>query len=106
MDTKDNNKNIKMLKNELWTRRVNTEAKTILLEEIQKNNTREQEVQKKLEKEDRQTWKDNRIVYMEEKIYIPNNWKIWEKILQENHNPADIEYSEQQRMLELTKRNY
>ena len=31
---------------------------------------------------------------MEEKIYIPNNWKIWEKILQENHNPADIEYSE------------
>ena len=65
-----------MLKNELQTRRVNTEAKTILLEEIWKNNTREQEVQKKLEKEDRQTWKDNRIVYMEEKIYIPNNWKI------------------------------
>ena len=65
-----------MLKNELQTRRVNTEAKTILLEEIWKNNTREQEVQKKLEKEDRQTQKDNRIVYMEEKIYIPNNWKI------------------------------
>ena len=77
-----------------------------MLEEIQKNNTREQKVQKKLEKEDGQTWKDNRIVYIEEKIYIPNNWKIQEKILQENHNPADIGHSEQQRMLELIKRNY
>ena len=77
-----------------------------MLEEIQKNNTREQEVQKKLEKEDGQTWKDNRIVYIEEKIYIPNNWKIQEKILQENYNPADIGHSEQQRMLELIKRNY
>ena len=77
-----------------------------MLEEIQKNNTREQEVQKKLEKEDGQTWKDNRIVYIEEKIYIPNNWKIQEKILQENYNPADIGHSEQQIMLELIKRNY
>jgi len=43
---------------------------------------------------------------MEEKIYVPNNWKIQEQILQDNHEPADIEYSEQQRILELIKRNY
>ena len=49
---------------------------TILLEEIRKNNIREQEVQKSLGKEDSQAWKDNRVVYMEEKIYIPNNWKV------------------------------
>ena len=33
----------------------------------------EQEVQKKLEKEDGQVWEDNRVVYMEGKIYVPNN---------------------------------
>ena len=43
---------------------------------------------------------------MEEKIYVPNNWKIQEQILQDNHELADIEYSEQQRILELIKRNY
>jgi len=29
-----------------------------------------------------------------------------ELILQENYNPVDVEYPEQQRMLELIKRNY
>ena len=47
-----------------------------------------------------------KIVYIEGKIYIPNNWKIQEQILQENYNPANIEYLGQQRMLELIKRNY
>ena len=42
---------------------------------------RKQEVQKKLEKKDSQAWKDNKVVYMEEKIYVPNNWKIQEQIL-------------------------
>jgi len=59
-----------------------------------------------LEKDNGQAWKDNRIVYMKEKIYIPNNQKIEEQILQENHELADIEHSGQQRMLELIKRNY
>ena len=54
---------------------------TILLEEIQKNNTKEQEVQKELEKEDGQAQKDNGVVYMKEKIYVSNNWKIQEQIL-------------------------
>ena len=66
VDTKDDNKDIKMLKNKLWTRRINMEAEVIifrrnqvvkettLLNEIQKNNTRKQKMQKKLEKDDRQ----------------------------------------------------
>jgi len=33
---------------------------------------------------------------MEEKIYVSNNWKIQEQILQKNHEPADIEYLGQQ----------
>jgi len=64
---KNDNKNINILKNKLWTRKISTEAKitilkgnqivkeTTLLEEIQKNNMREQEVQKKLKKENGQT---------------------------------------------------
>ena len=88
MDTKDNNKDIKMLKNDLWTKRVNTEVEVIVLRENQvvkeiillddfwKNNTRKQEVQKELEKEDRQAWKNNRVIYIEERIYVINNQKI------------------------------
>ena len=69
-----------MLKNDLWTKRVNTEVEVIVLRENQvvkeiillddfwKNNTRKQEVQKELEKEDRQAQKNNRVIYIEERI--------------------------------------
>ena len=46
-----------------------------------KNNTKEQEVLKELEKDEGQVWEDDGIIYIEEKIYIPNNQKIWEQIL-------------------------
>jgi len=54
---------------------------TILLEEIQRSNKREQKVLKKLKKDNRQAWEDNRIVYIEGRIYISNNEKIKEQIL-------------------------
>ena len=38
-------------------------------------------MQKKLEKDNRQPWKDNRIVYIEERIYILTNKKIQEQVL-------------------------
>ena len=110
--------NIQMLKNNLWKRRQVIEAKiaifwghevikeTTLLEEIQKNNTKKQKVQKELVKEEKQVWEDNEIVYMDGQIYISNNKKIWKWILQENHNLVNIEYPGQQRMLNLIKRNY
>jgi len=84
----DDNKNIKMLKDKLWIRRVSTEAEvivlrgnqvveeTILLDKIRRNQTREQEVQKELEKNEGQAWEDNGIVYVKGRIYIPNNQKI------------------------------
>ena len=54
---------------------------TTLLEEIQQNDIKEQEVLKELEKEDRQSWEKNRIVYINRRIYMPNNRKIRKKIL-------------------------
>ena len=55
VNTKDNNKDVQVLKKELWTRRTITEVMMLkknkmtdnldILEEIQRNNTREQEVQ-------------------------------------------------------------
>jgi len=59
-----------------------------------------------LKKEDRLTWEEDRIVYMEERIYVPNNKKTREKILKENHDSVDIGHPEQQRILELIKQNY
>ena len=37
---------------------------------------REQEIQKESEKDNRQAWEDNGIVYVKERIYVPNNRKI------------------------------
>jgi len=54
---------------------------TTLLEKIQQNDIKEQEVLKELEKEDRQSWEKNRIVYINRRIYMPNNRKIRKKIL-------------------------
>ena len=59
-----------------------------------------------LEKDNRLLWEEDKIVYMERRMYIPNNKKLKEKILQENHNSVDVEHLRQQRMLELIKQNY
>jgi len=40
------------------------------------------------------------------RIYIPNNHKIKEKILQENYDSVDVRYPEQQQIMELIKRNF
>ena len=77
-----------------------------IIKEIKRNNTREQEVVQVLKREDRLTWEENKIVYMEGRVYIPNNKKTREKILKENHDSVDIRYPGQQRMLELIKQNY
>ena len=59
-----------------------------------------------LKKEDRLTWEEDRIVYMEGRIYVSNNKKTREKILMENHNLVNVGHPGQQRMLELIKQNY
>ena len=61
---------------------------------------------KELDKQDGQAWEDNGIVYVDGKIYIPNNKKIQVQILYKNHDPVDIGHSGQQRIIELIKRNY
>ena len=43
---------------------------------------------------------------MEGRIYISNNQKIQEQILHKNYKLTNVEHTEQQRMLELIKRNY
>ena len=92
-----------MLKKELWKRRTMAKItmlrrnsiieKIELLKVIQQNGTKEQEVIQELRKEDRQAWEDNGIVYVDGQIYIPNNKKIWEQVLWENHDLADVGHS-------------
>ena len=79
---------------------------TTILEEIRKNRMKGQEVCKELEKEDSQSFEEDEIVYVDRRIYIPNNQKIKERILQENHEPVNIEHPEQQQMMKFIKRNY
>jgi len=47
-----------------------------ILKEIRRNAIREKEVIQALKKEYVLTWEEDRVVYMEERIYIPNNKKI------------------------------
>ena len=113
---KEDNKDIKLLEDEMWSRR--TTAKITMLErkmtveecnilkEIRRNNTKEKEIIQAMEKQDGLTSEEDRVVYMEGRIYIPNNKKIKEEILKENYDSVDVEHPGQHRMLELLKRTY
>ena len=100
INTKDNNKDVQLLKEELWTRKTTTEVtmlkkimimdKSEILEKIKRNNTREREVVQALKKYNGLSWEQDGVVYMDRRIYIPNNKKLKEKILQENHDLLDI----------------
>jgi len=86
----------------LWTRRTTAEVTKLrrttitddleIIKEIKSNNTKEQEVVQALEKNNGLSWEEDRIVYIEGRIYIPNNKKLKKKILQENHDSVDIGY--------------
>ena len=77
-----------------------------IFKEIRRNAIREKEVIQALKKEDGLIWEEDGVVYMEERIYVPNNKKIREKILKKNYDSVDIGYPGQHRMLELLKRTY
>jgi len=47
-----------------------------ILKEIRRNITREKEIIQALKKEDNLTWEEDRVVYVEGRIYVPNNKKI------------------------------
>jgi len=83
-----------------------TMDKLEILEKIKRNNTREQEMVQALEKDNRLSWEQDGIVYIEGRIYILNNKKLKKKILQENHNSVDVGHPGQQRMMELLEQNY
>ena len=105
-----------MLKEELWMKKTTAKVTILkrttkmedsdILKEIKNNNTREKEMIQAVEKGDNGTWDENGIVYMDGRIYVPNSRKIKKKILQENHDLVDMGHLEQQRMLNLIKRNY
>ena len=77
-----------------------------IIKKIQKNNIREKEVIQALEKKDGLAWEEDRMAYMEGRIYVLNNKKLRKEILKEHYDPADIGHPEQHRMLELLKRTY
>ena len=116
VDTKEDNKDVQLLKEELWQRRTTAEITMIkrkmtveegdILKEIKRNTTREKEVVQALSKENSLIWEEDGVVYMEGRIYVPNNKKIKEEILKENHDSADVGHPGQHRMLELIKRTY
>ena len=102
VNTKEDNKNVELLKEELWQWRTTAEITMIkrkttaeegnILKEIKRNTTREKEVVQALKKENGLTWEEDGVVYIEGRIYIPNSKKIWEEILKKNHDSVDVEH--------------
>jgi len=74
-----------------------------ILEEIRRNGTKKWKVIQALEKDNRVSWEEDGIVYIEGRIYVPDSKKLKEEILQENHDSVDMGHPGQQRMLELIK---
>ena len=78
VDTKEDNKDVQLLKEELWQRRTMAEITMIkrkttieesdILKEIRRNTTREREVIQALGKKDGLTWEEDGIVYMDGRI--------------------------------------
>ena len=76
VDTQEDNKDVQMLKEELWTKKITAEIMMLkryklledsnLLEEIWRNNTRKHEVEQELKKENSLAWEQNEIIYMKE----------------------------------------
>ena len=69
-------------------KRKRIEEKDNIIKEIRRNNTREKEVVEALKKEDGLIWKEDRVVYIEERIYVLNNKKIttqWIWNIQDNN---------------------
>jgi len=116
VDTKEDNKDVQLLKNEMWSRKIvgkirvfdnrKVVEETDIIKRIKKNGTREKEVLQALQKEDGSAWEEDEVAYMEGRIYVPNNRDIKEEILREHHDPADIGHPGQHRMQELIKRTY
>jgi len=116
VNMKEDNKDMQLLKDKLWQQKMMAEVMMIprkmkmegndRLKEIKRNTTREKEIIQALEKEDRLTWEEDGVVYMEGRIYVPNNKKIKEEILKENHDLMDMGHPGQHQMLEVIKRTY
>jgi len=87
-------------------KRKTTVEEDNILKKIKRNTTREKEVVQALKKENSLTWKEDGVVYIEGRVYVPNNKKIWKEILKENHDSVNIGHPGQHRMLELLKRTY
>ena len=81
------------MEEELWQQRTTAEITMIkrkttveesdILKEIKRNTTREREVIQVLGKKDGLIWEEDRVVYMEGRVYVPNNkkimiWQMWD----------------------------
>ena len=116
VDTKEDNKDVQLLKDEMWSRKIvgkiwifdnrKVVEEMDIIKRIKKNRTREKKIVQALQKEDGLAWEEDEVAYMEGRIYIPNNKDIKEEILKEHHDPADVRYPGQHRMQELIKRTY
>jgi len=86
VNTKEDNKDVQLLKDKLWQRRTTAEIAIMgenkarkesgILKEIRRIETREKEVIQALERNDSTTWEEDGLVYMEGRIYVPNNKNV------------------------------
>ena len=80
VDTKEDNKDVQLLKDEMWLRKIvgkiwvfddkKVVEETDIIKKIKKNGTREKEVLQALQKKDGSAWEEDKVVYMKGRIYV------------------------------------
>ena len=118
INMKEDNKDVQLLKDGMWTRKTTAKITMLgrkvmteesdIIKKIQKNNIREKEVVQALEKNNGLTWEEDGVAYIEgwDIVYVPNSKELREEILREHHDPVNIGYPGQHRIMELLKRTY
>jgi len=89
VNTKEDNKDVQLLKDEMWTRKTTVKItmleRKVMIEEsnivkkIWRNNTREKEIIQALENKDELAWEEDGMAYMEGRIYVLNTRNLEKK---------------------------
>ena len=80
MDTKEDNKDVQLLKDEMWSRKNTSKIQVFdrrrkgeesdIIKKIRRNNTREKEVIQAIKRKDGLAWEEDNVVYMEGRARI------------------------------------
>jgi len=116
VNTKEDNKDVQLLKDEMWTRKTTVKITMLerkvmteesdIVKKIWRNNTREKEIIQALEKKDGLAWEEDGVAYMEGRIYVPNNKELQSSKYWTSRTIQDAGVTQEDLLVARTQRRY